>query len=63
MGGCWPQGLVVTDDDTVTPPLDELLQRLHVVSLPMRGHVDSLNVSAAAAVLLYGILDARGAQK
>jgi 23S rRNA (guanosine2251-2'-O)-methyltransferase len=30
-----------------------------VVSLPMRGHVDSLNVSAAAAVLLYGVLDAR----
>jgi 23S rRNA (guanosine2251-2'-O)-methyltransferase len=32
-----------------------------VVSLPMRGHVDSLNVSAAAAVLLYGVLDARTA--
>ena len=32
-----------------------------IVSLPMRGHVDSLNVSAAAAVLLYGILDARAA--
>jgi 23S rRNA (guanosine2251-2'-O)-methyltransferase len=30
-----------------------------IVSLPMRGHVDSLNVSAAAAVLLYGIIDAR----
>jgi 23S rRNA (guanosine2251-2'-O)-methyltransferase len=30
-----------------------------VVSLPMRGRVDSLNVSAAAAALLYGILDAR----
>jgi 23S rRNA (guanosine2251-2'-O)-methyltransferase len=30
-----------------------------IVSLPMRGHVDSLNVSAAAAVLLYGVLDAR----
>jgi 23S rRNA (guanosine2251-2'-O)-methyltransferase len=30
-----------------------------VVSLPMRGRVDSLNVSAAAAVLLYGVLDAR----
>ena len=29
-----------------------------VVSLPMRGRVDSLNVSAAAAVLLYGVLDA-----
>jgi 23S rRNA (guanosine2251-2'-O)-methyltransferase len=29
-----------------------------IVSLPMRGHVDSLNVSAAAAVLLYGVLDA-----
>src|SRR4051812_5660651 len=34
-----------------------------VVSLPMRGRVDSLNVSAAAAVLLYGILDARGAAR
>jgi 23S rRNA (guanosine2251-2'-O)-methyltransferase len=34
-----------------------------IVSLPMRGHVDSLNVSAAAAVLLYGILDARAASK
>jgi 23S rRNA (guanosine2251-2'-O)-methyltransferase len=34
-----------------------------VVSLPMRGHVDSLNVSAAAAVLLYGVLDARAAAK
>ena len=32
-----------------------------IVSLPMRGHVDSLNVSAAAAVLLYGVLDARAA--
>lgn len=34
-----------------------------VVSLPMRGHVDSLNVSAAAAVLLYGVLDARAAAR
>jgi 23S rRNA (guanosine2251-2'-O)-methyltransferase len=34
-----------------------------VVSLPMRGRVDSLNVSAAAAVLLYGILDARAAAR
>jgi 23S rRNA (guanosine2251-2'-O)-methyltransferase len=34
-----------------------------VVSLPMRGHVDSLNVSAAAAVLLYGVLDARTAAR
>jgi 23S rRNA (guanosine2251-2'-O)-methyltransferase len=34
-----------------------------IVSLPMRGHVDSLNVSAAAAVLLYGVLDARAAAK
>jgi 23S rRNA (guanosine2251-2'-O)-methyltransferase len=33
-----------------------------IVSLPMRGHVDSLNVSAAAAVLLYGVLDARAAE-
>jgi 23S rRNA (guanosine2251-2'-O)-methyltransferase len=30
-----------------------------VVALPMRGRVDSLNVNAAAAVLLYGVLDAR----
>jgi 23S rRNA (guanosine2251-2'-O)-methyltransferase len=29
----------------------------------MRGHVDSLNVSAAAAVLLYGVLDARSAAR
>jgi 23S rRNA (guanosine2251-2'-O)-methyltransferase len=34
-----------------------------IVSLPMRGHVDSLNVSAAAAVLLYGVLDARAAAR
>jgi 23S rRNA (guanosine2251-2'-O)-methyltransferase len=34
-----------------------------IVSLPMRGRVDSLNVSAAAAVLLYGILDARTASR
>jgi 23S rRNA (guanosine2251-2'-O)-methyltransferase len=34
-----------------------------IVSLPMRGRVDSLNVSAAAAVLLYGVLDARGAAR
>jgi 23S rRNA (guanosine2251-2'-O)-methyltransferase len=34
-----------------------------IISLPMRGHVDSLNVSAAAAVLLYGVLDARSAAR
>ncbi|HEV7494510.1 MAG TPA: 23S rRNA (guanosine(2251)-2'-O)-methyltransferase RlmB [Baekduia sp.] len=34
-----------------------------VVSLPMRGRVDSLNVSAAAAVLLYGVIDARAAAR
>lgn len=34
-----------------------------VVSLPMRGRVDSLNVSASAAVLLYGVLDARAAAR
>jgi 23S rRNA (guanosine2251-2'-O)-methyltransferase len=34
-----------------------------VVSLPMRGRVDSLNVSAAAAVLLYGVLDTRTAAR
>ena len=34
-----------------------------LVSLPMRGRVDSLNVSAAAAVLLYGVLDARAAAR
>jgi 23S rRNA (guanosine2251-2'-O)-methyltransferase len=31
-----------------------------LVALPMRGKVDSLNVSAAAAALLYGILHFRG---
>jgi 23S rRNA (guanosine2251-2'-O)-methyltransferase len=30
-----------------------------LVALPLRGHVDSLNVSAAAAVLLYEILQQR----
>ncbi len=30
-----------------------------LVSLPMRGHIDSLNVSAAAAALVYGILHFR----
>ena len=30
-----------------------------LVALPLRGHVESLNVSAAAAVLLYGILQKR----
>jgi 23S rRNA (guanosine2251-2'-O)-methyltransferase len=30
-----------------------------VVSLPMRGRIESLNVGAAAAVLLYGILQSR----
>jgi len=34
-----------------------------VIALPMRGRVDSLNVSAAAAVLLYGVLDARSAAR
>jgi 23S rRNA (guanosine2251-2'-O)-methyltransferase len=29
----------------------------------MRGRVDSLNVSAAAAVLLYGVIDARAAAR
>ena len=29
------------------------------ISLPMRGHVQSLNVSAAAAALLYEILQRR----
>ena len=31
-----------------------------LVALPMRGHIDSLNVSAAAAVLMYEILQSRG---
>jgi tRNA G18 (ribose-2'-O)-methylase SpoU len=31
------------------------------VSLPLRGHIASLNVSAAAAVLLYAALQSRGA--
>jgi tRNA G18 (ribose-2'-O)-methylase SpoU len=30
------------------------------VSIPLRGRIESLNVSAAAAVLLYGILQQRG---
>jgi 23S rRNA (guanosine2251-2'-O)-methyltransferase len=30
-----------------------------LVALPLRGHIGSLNVSAAAAALLYGILQAR----
>lgn len=30
-----------------------------LVALPLRGHIASLNVSAAAAALLYGILQAR----
>jgi 23S rRNA (guanosine2251-2'-O)-methyltransferase len=30
-----------------------------LVALPMRGHIDSLNVSAAAAVLMYEILQQR----
>lgn len=32
-----------------------------LVSLPMRGHIESLNVSAAAAALVYGILQLRAA--
>ena len=31
-----------------------------LVALPIRGHVDSLNVSAAAAALVYGILHSAG---
>jgi 23S rRNA (guanosine2251-2'-O)-methyltransferase len=27
----------------------------YVVSIPMRGHIDSLNVSVAAGVLLYEV--------
>ena len=30
-----------------------------LVALPMRGRIGSLNVSAAAAALLYGILHSR----
>jgi 23S rRNA (guanosine2251-2'-O)-methyltransferase len=30
-----------------------------LVALPLRGHIESLNVSAAAAVLLYEILQQR----
>ena len=30
-----------------------------LIALPLRGHVQSLNVSAAAAALLYGILQKR----
>ena len=25
----------------------------HIISIPMRGHIDSLNVSVAAGILLY----------
>ena len=32
-----------------------------LVSLPLRGRTESLNASAAAAVLTYGILQRRGA--
>jgi 23S rRNA (guanosine2251-2'-O)-methyltransferase len=32
-----------------------------LVALPLRGHIDSLNASAAAAVLMYGILQRRSA--
>jgi 23S rRNA (guanosine2251-2'-O)-methyltransferase len=32
-----------------------------LVSIPLRGHIDSLNASAAAAVLVYGILQRRSA--
>lgn len=32
----------------------------HIVSLPMRGKVNSLNVSTAAAVLLYRVISQRG---
>jgi 23S rRNA (guanosine2251-2'-O)-methyltransferase len=31
-----------------------------LVSLPIRGRIASLNASAAAAILLYGILQRRG---
>jgi 23S rRNA (guanosine2251-2'-O)-methyltransferase len=31
-----------------------------IVALPLRGRIESLNVSAAAAAQLYGVLDARG---
>ena len=30
-----------------------------LIRLPLHGHLDSLNVSAAAAALLYGILQSR----
>ena len=31
-----------------------------LIALPMRGRIESLNVSAAAAALVYGILRSRG---
>jgi 23S rRNA (guanosine2251-2'-O)-methyltransferase len=31
-----------------------------MIALPMRGSIDSLNVSAAASAVLYGILQFRG---
>jgi 23S rRNA (guanosine2251-2'-O)-methyltransferase len=30
-----------------------------LIALPLRGHIDSLNVSAAASAVLYGILQFR----
>ena len=30
------------------------------VALPMRGHIDSLNASVAAGVLMYAVRTARG---
>ena len=30
-----------------------------VVSLPMRGHIDSLNASVAAGAMMYAVLQAR----
>ena len=29
------------------------------VSLPMKGHIDSLNASVAAGILMYAVMDSR----
>ncbi len=45
--------------DRWSPPSDQASDKLVPIRLPMRGHVDSLNVSAAAAVLFYEALRQR----
>ena len=52
-GDARPQALPLGAEDEHDAACDDL------VSLPLRGRVDSLNVSATAAVLLYRILQDR----